>query len=438
MFALSTFLSLCLAPQQPVDEVIASRMALVEPEQLRRTVEDLVAFGTRQVLSAAEDPASGTGAARAYLERRLADLVARSGGRLSVAREVYARPSRRLGREVELVNVVATLRGVSAPDRIYVVGGHYDSINSDPRDAEGAAPGANDDASGTAVVLEACRVLCEVPLAATVIFVCYDGEEMGLLGSTAHAEALAEAGAVVDGMITNDIVGNTLGMDGVRRTDYLRCFSYAPRGNDSRGRSLARAATRAAGAMAGFDVRLVYRGDRYGRGGDHAPFFREGYPSVRFTEPREDYSRQHQNVTERDGEPYGDLPSFMDFDYLARVCRLNVALLCELASAPPAPTEVRARGARESYDTRLYWMPAEGVADHEAVWRLTTSADWEGSLLLGDRAEESGNRLQAVLPGVCLDDHVVGIRSVGVDGARSRVSTPPEPDAYQQRGARNR
>ena len=434
----SLFLVLCLTPQSPIEEVIASRVEVVEAAKLEQSVRDLVAFETRQVLSSTSETGRGTGAARTYLEQRFAELVPLSGGRLTVEREVYRAPSRRLGQEVELVNIVATLRGVSDPERIYVVGGHYDSINSDPRDAEGAAPGANDDGSGTALVLEACRALCGVPWAATILFVCYDGEEMGLLGSTAHAQALAEAGAVVDGMITNDIVGNTMGMDGVRRDDYLRCFSYAPRGNDSRGRSLARAATYATRHDGGVDVRMVFRGDRYGRGGDHAPFFREGYPSLRFTEPREDYSRQHQNVTERDGEPYGDLPDFMDFEYLAAVCQLNVALLGELASAPPSPASVRVRGARDAYDIHVEWQAVEAAADYEAVWRMTTAADWEHARLLGESASSSGDRLRAVLPGLCLDDLVVGIRSVGEDGARSRVTTPPEPDAFQQRSTRGR
>lgn len=440
-FALSAALA-CPQPdaQADIERQVAAMTRQVEAQNLRQTVETLVGFGSRHVLSGGEATPRGTDAARAFLERELKALIPRSDGRLSVARESFVVSARRLGREIEVVNIVATLRGVSDPDRIYIVGGHYDSINGNNKDAANAAPGANDDGSGTSVVLEACRVMCEVPFAATILFVCYDGEEMGLLGSTKHAEALRAADAHVDGMITNDIVGNTLGMDGVRRTGYLRCFSYAPRGNDSSGRSLARAASFAvARHLEDIELRLVYRGDRFGRGGDHRPFMSEGYPAVRFTEPREDYSRQHKDVTERDGRPYGDLPEFMDFDYLARVCRINVATLAELAAAPRPPQRVRVSGARDAYDTHVSWRASEGVAGYEAVWRPTVEADWTGSRLVSGAASSSGRGgLRAVLEALCLDDSVVGVRSVGADGSRSRAITPPEPDAFGQRPTRRR
>ncbi len=437
-FALAIVLVVAPQEQPSIDARIAALTARIEPPRLERTVRDLVGFGTRHVRSATGDPARGTGAARSYLEQKLGELVPLSGGRLSVERRVYRVPSERLGTEVELVDIVARLRGTADRERVYVVGGHYDSINADRRDAEDPAPGANDDASGTAVVLEACRVLCATPFAATILFCCYDGEEMGLLGSTAHAAELSEAGVLVDGMITNDIVGNTLGMDGVRRGDYLRCFSYAPRGNDTKGRSLARAASFAARHVPGFRVMLVQRGDRYGRGGDHRPFFQQGYPAIRFTEPREDYSRQHQDVTERQGAPYGDLPEWVDFDYVARVCAVNVALLAELASAPRPPERVQVRGARDAYDAVLSWQPVAGASGYEAVWRLTTAPDWEQAAVVADASPDEGGALRFALCGVCLDDAVVGVRSVGADGSRSRVSTPPEPDAFDERGARQR
>jgi hypothetical protein len=432
-----------LSPQSPppapaIEAKVAAITRAVDPAELRRSVETLVGFGTRHIASATDQPGRGTGAARDWLEQRLRDAIAASGGRLAVARETYEVQSTRLGRTLPAVNLVATLRGTTDPERIYVVGGHYDSINSNPRDAERAAPGANDDGSGTAAVLELVRSMAAHEFAATILFVCYDGEEQGLLGSTAHARALREAGASVDGMITNDIVGNTLGVDRQRYTGELRCFSYSARGNDSTSRSLARAATFAARRhLDRFTVRLVYRGDRYGRGGDHRPFFAEGYPSLRFSEPREDWSRQHQDVTERDGKPYGDLPEFVDYDHLADVVRANAALLAELASAPRPPAELRVRGARDRYATALTWPPVDGAAGYEAVWRATTAADWEQARMLEPRAGERGG-LTAELDGVLLDDVVVGIRAVGADGARSRATTPPEPDAFEQRPARGR
>jgi hypothetical protein len=424
------------AQHAPIGERIAALTQRVEAQRLRANVEALAGFETRHVLSATDDDDRGTGAARRWLEEKMRSC----GGRLQIERKTYRVPSQRLGREVEVVDIVAILPGVGDPERVYVVGGHYDSINSDPRDGEGQAPGANDDGSGTAAVLEACRVLADERFAATILFVCYDGEEQGLLGSTAHADDLAARAVAVDGMITNDIVGNTLGMDGVRRTDYLRCFSYAPTGNDSDGRSLARAAARAAREhVPGFELRIVYRGDRYGRGGDHRPFYAQGWPAVRFTEPREDFSRQHRNVTERDGQAYGDVPAWVDFDYLARVCAVNVALLAELAAAPPPPRELRVQGARESYDTELSWPAVEGAHAYAAVWRETTAADWQESrVLAGDEVRTTARGLSATLRGVCLDDVVVGICSVGADGARSRATTPPEPDAFNLRRSTGR
>ena len=462
--AVQGIVPLAVAAQDPIADKVAVMIEKIDPAELRRSLEDLVGFKTRNIYSRTDSETEGTGAARSYMEAKLRALIPQSGGRLTVAREEYRVTGR--GGEALAVNIVATLRGTTDPDRLYVVGGHYDSINGD-RDSESLAPGANDDGSGTVLVMEACRVMCETPFAGTIIFVCYDGEEQGLLGSRAHAEALSGAGAVVDGMITNDIVGNTLGMDGAVRNTYIRTFSYAETGNDSTGRSLARAASFAGDRhVRDFDVMLIYRGDRFGRGGDHRSFFNAGYPAVRMTEPREDYSRQHQNVTERDGRPYGDVIEYVDFDYLAKVTAVNVATLAELASAPPAPTGVRIRGSRQSYDTNVTWNPVEGVDDYELVWRLTTSPDWEGAQLFedlearppgrsgrrrgqggrgaqgreggqgrgGGRGGRQGRRgrggnapvMTATLEGVCIDDTVVGVRSVGADGSRSRVSTQIE------------
>ena len=240
-------------------------------------------------------------------------------------------------------------------------------------------------------------------------------------------------------MITNDIVGNTMGMDGKRRSTYLRCFSYSPRGNDSTGRSLARSASRSARQnVKDLEVMIIYRGDRYGRGGDHRPFHAEGFPSIRFTEPREDYSRQHRNVTERDGKPYGDLPEFMDFAYLGKVCSVNVALLAELASAPAAPGRVSVSGSRTAYDVTVSWSPVKAAQDYELVWRSTTAADWQESRLVGEKVTRGRRGMSAVIEGQCLDDVVVGLRAVGGNGARSRVTVPPDPDAFAQRPSSDR
>ncbi|MEC7583546.1 MAG: M20/M25/M40 family metallo-hydrolase [Planctomycetota bacterium] len=422
------------AEPEPVGQRIRQAVAAVDPAKIEQTIRGLTAFGTRHVLSRTDDAKQGTGAARRWLKKEYESLVEASGGRLQVAFQSAKVQVRRRGmpREVEVVNVIATLPGVSDPDRVYVISGHYDSRNSTGADGEGLAPGANDDASGTAVALEACRVLCAQRFAATLVFCAYDGEEQGLLGSAAHAAELAAGDAQVDGMITCDIVGNTLGMDGKRYRDYVRCFSYAPSGNDSSGRSLARVMSYAARTyVPELAVKLIFRGDRYGRGGDHRSFFNEGFPAVRMTEPREDYSRQHQDITERDGKPYGDLADFVDFAYTANVTRIVVAAVGELASAPRLPLVRRVRGARDAYDILVDFQVADGVEDFEFVWRETTAPDWQGVVAKEDAQIQNATRagrLQATLEGLCIDDVVVGVRSIGADGARSRVATPPEPD----------
>lgn len=422
----------------PIGDKVAAALASIEAARIEATVRTLVGFGTRHVLSRTDSETEGTGAARRWLRAQFEAIAAANDGRLAVTLQEETVPCTRPGMpaEVPIVNVIATLRGTSDPERIYVVGGHYDSRNSRGEDGAGRAPGAVDDASGTAVALEACRVLAPLRFAATLVFVAYDGEEQGLLGSTAHARSLAAAGANVDGMIGCDIVGNTLGMDGERHDGHVRCFSYAATGNDSLGRSLARAVSAAAATHGrGFLVKLIQRGDRYGRGGDHRSFFEQGFPAVRLTEPREDFSRQHQDIVVRDGAPYGDLPDWADFAYTANVTRVVVATLAELASAPPPPLALAAQLRRDRYDTEIVYRLPPGVDRCEFVWRETTDADWTHTVAMADAAPVAGraDRWTATLPGVCLDDVVVGVRSLGGDGSRSRVAVPPEPDRFDQR-----
>ncbi|MGB3965370.1 MAG: M20/M25/M40 family metallo-hydrolase, partial [Planctomycetota bacterium] len=407
----------------PIREQVAAAFAKIEPQRIEHTVRTLAGFGTRHVLSRTDSDTVGTGAARKWLRAQYDAIAATTGGRMTVELQETTVPCTRQGmpRELKVVNVIATLRGTSDPERMYVVGGHYDSRNSKGEDGDADAPGAVDDASGTAVALEACRVLAGSQCAATLVFVAYDAEEQGCLGSAAHAKALTAAGAKVDGMIGCDIVGNTLGMDGARHDRHLRCFSYAPSGNDSLGRSLARAVTFAAHThVADFAVQLILRGDRYGRGGDHRSFFEEGFPAVRLSEPREDFSRQHQNVTQRDGKPYGDLPEFADFAFMANVTRVVVATLTELAGAPPPPRVTGALLRRDRYDTEITYELPPGATQCEFVWRATTDADWTHVVdMTTAKPVPRGERWLATLPGVCLDDVVVGVRTVGENGARS-------------------
>lgn len=431
------------APLVSIRERVAVALAKVDPARMENTVRTLVGFGTRHVLSRTDSDTAGTGAARKWLQAQFAAIEATAGGRLTVELQAETVACTRPGMPASLpiVNVIATLRGTSDPERVYVVGGHYDSINSKGADGAGAAPGAVDDASGTAVALEACRVLAGESFPATLVFAAYDAEEQGCLGSAAHAKSLLAAGKRVDGMLGCDIVGNTLGMDGIRYGDHVRCFSYAATGNDSSGRSLARAVSHAARThLESFAVKLIYRGDRYGRGGDHRSFFDQGFPAARLTEPREDFSRQHQNITERDGRPYGDLPEFADFAYTANVARVVVAALAELASAPPPPVVAAAQLRRDRYDTEIVYELPAGAAACEFVWRETTEADWTHvvDMATAKPVATRNARWRATLPGVCLDDVVVGVRTIGSDGSRSRVATPPEPDRFEMRPRTNK
>lgn len=422
----------------PIAAKVAPLLAAVDPARIEATVRTLVGFGTRHVLSRIDSDTEGTGAARKWLRAQFEAIAAANGGRLQVTLQDTTMPCARpnMPKEIRVVNVIATLPGVGDPERVYVVGGHYDSRNSTGEDGKRAAPGAVDDASGTAVALEACRVLAAHSFPATIVFVAFDGEEQGLVGSGALAKAMASEGRKVDGMLGCDIVGNTLGMDGVRHDRHVRCFSYAANGSDSLGRSLARAVAFAARThVPDFGVKLIFRGDRYGRGGDHRSFFEQGFPAVRLSEPREDFSRQHQDVVERGGEPYGDLPEWCDFAYTANVTRVVTATLVELASAPPPPRVIGAQLRRERYDTELVYELPANATQCEFVWRETTDADWTHVVDMAAAAPQAtkSGRWLATLKDVCLDDVVVGVRSVGADGSRSRVATPPEPDRFDQR-----
>jgi len=410
-----------------IDERLTKLIGQVDVKRIERTVRDLVRFGTRHSMSATDDDQRGTGAARSYLVARLEAAAKRSSGRMTVERKSYKMPVGR-GGEVEIVNVVATIKGTKTPDRVYVVGGHYDSRNRNRRDSTRDAPGANDDGSGTAAVVELAHVLAEIPLASTVRLVCYDGEELGLVGSRKDAEELESAEVAVDGMMTLDIVGNTESQDGRRERGYVRVFSYLQGNADSPGRSLARVVSDcAARYVEGLRGKLIFRGDRFGRGGDHRPFAEAGYASVRLTEPFENFSRQHQDVTERDGKPYGDLPDYMDFPYLANVTRLTLAVVYELASAPPAPTRVRVRTTPTlgtSVTVQMRDVP-DDLIGYEIMVRETTAPDWQRAVFV-PAIGQSARQVDKVLEGVLLDDSVIGARSVGRSGVRSRVTAAAE------------
>ena len=412
---------------------IPTLIAQAEPGRMLAHVERLAGFHTRHTLSETESDERGIGAARRWLAAELTRIAAATGGRLQVREQRFR--AEVLGQDTELVNVFGFLpgTGVEALGRTYVVSGHYDSRARRGTDAESFAPGANDDASGCAVVLEAARLLGAAELRANVVFLLVPGEEQGLFGAKHFAKEAKAAGWDIDGMFTNDIVGGVEGGNGVRDEVTLRCYSDAE-GLHSTSRELARAlAASAAKYVPETRVRLVFRADRFGRGGDHQAFHAEGFPALRLTEANEHYARQHEDVREVDGVQYGDLVQHVSADYMARVARVNVAALAELALAPAPPRDVALRAAL-SYDTQLGWAPPlDGAASYELVWRDTTAPTWTDSLAIEAVVREQTTRrgtrqvVQGTAPGITADTHFFGVRAVSAQGHRSRVVLPARP-----------
>ncbi|MBV8750226.1 MAG: M20/M25/M40 family metallo-hydrolase, partial [Candidatus Eremiobacteraeota bacterium] len=380
-------------PAPPVDPAVAAAIARISADELRATDERLVAFGTRSTFSEkSTDPKRGVFAARAYLVDRFRQIARSSGGRLTVALDSYtqaADPAKRVPREVVISSVVATLKGDDPAAPTYVMSSHYDSRNSDNDDGEHDAPGADDNGSAVSAVLEAARVLTPLHFHGTIIFACFDAEEQGLFGSGHFAQTLKAANVDVEGDLNNDIMGASVGDDGVKRDGYVRIFSEAlPAGatlarvntigaqNDSPSNELARFTKETGDAYGlGLTGMLVFRADRFLRGGDHESFNAAGFPALRFTEPRETFAHQHQNVRVENGVQYGDLLQYMDFDYLAKVARYNAAALATLALAPATP-KVTVDTRALTNDTTLAWDAVPRAARYEVVRRLTTEPTW--------------------------------------------------------------
>ncbi len=407
----------------------------VSAERLKHDVETLAGFGTRHVLSDTTSSTRGIGAARNWIKGEFEKSAAGSEGRMIVSFEEFDVPE---GRRIpkggaHLVNVVAVLRGSdekAAARRVYIVG-HYDSRNGGEIDATGDAPGANDDASGTAAVLEAARVLAKEKLPCTVVFLATAGEEQGLLGAKYHADQAAARGEVIVAVLNNDIVGDPAVETGGRRTD-VRIFSEGVQRNpsaaklaairavsaesDSPSRQLSRFVAETGGIYkVGLTPRMVLRPDRFMRGGDHSAFNEAGFPGVRFTASSEVYARQHANVTEKDGKPYGDVASFVDVEYLAGVTRLNVATMVRIALAPPTPVDVRIVTEKLGNETTLRWSGEHNpmTKSYELVWRETTDATWTHTTSVGLVSE--------ITVPTSKDDHFFGVRAVSAEGYQSVV-----------------
>ena len=446
---------------ETLDPKITAVIADISAGRIEQRIRALVSFQTRHTLSETESDARGIGAARRWIQRELQECSKKAGGRLLVEMDEYTEPAgQRMPRAAQLVNVVATLPGSSPASkaRLLVVSGHYDSRNSDVLDATGFAPGANDDASGVAAVMEMACAFAKHQFDATLVFMAVPGEEQGLLGATHWAKEARRKGLKIEAMVTNDIIGSSTGDAGQRDAKQVRLFAD---GLDPLLRLLVQARTntpaseaeakaneamreglqqlvlaggsedlpthqlgrhlKAAGEryLPGFKVNLIQRRDRYLRGGDHLPFLERGYAAVRFSEPFENFAHQHQNVRTVDGVTYGDLPEFVDFAYVADVARINAAGLGSLALAPAAPQNVRLDASELTNDSRLTWSANSEpeLAGYRIVWRSTDSATWQ-------HAKDVGLVTQFNLAGVSKDNVVFGLQALSKSGHASLASYP--------------
>lgn len=431
---------------EPPEAVVDRLRAGVSGERLLADVQTLADFGTRHTLSDTESDDRGIGAARRWLKAEFA-RIALDAGRddvvVSFDTHMVQADGRRIGRDVDVVNVMCTIPGAmpEARDRLYYVIAHYDSRASDVNDAEIDSPGANDDASGTAACLELARLLMRERLDATVVLMPVAGEEQGLFGARKHAAAAVEAGLDVRAVLSNDVIGDPSGPGGRMAADRVRVFSeglpltlLAEPGRAERAlrtmRSVASESDSESRQVARFMAEiadehdlpvkpmLIYRPDRFLRGGDHTAFNEVGYPAVRLTEVYEDYDRQHQDVRNESGRQFGDLVEYIDAEYLAGVTLLNAVTLAHMANAPSGPGDARVIVAELTNDTTLRWeaSPEPDVAGYEVVWRATDAGDWE-------HARDVGNVTEATVD-LSKDNWFFGVRAYDADGYRSPIVFP--------------
>lgn len=407
--------------------------------RIEADVRTLVGFGTRHTLSETASDTRGIGAARRWIHAEFERISAACGGCLEVI-DVGDTVSgqTRVPEPVEVVNVVAIQRGIHDPDRVVLMSGDIDSRVSDVMNATDDAPGANDDASGVAGTLEAARLLSKHRFGGTIVYAALSGEEQGLFGGRILADHAKTQGWRVEAVLNNDMIGNTAGITGIVDNTTARVFSEGTRvvetdeeararrftgGEvDSPSRNLARYIDRMADAyVPNLDVMMVYRLDRFGRGGHHRPFNEAGYPAVRVMETNEHYDRQHQDLRTEDGVVYGDTVEGMDFPYAAKLTALNAVSLAGMAAAPPPPADVEIEGAVTA-DTTLRWSrppraQAPDLAGYRVHWRLTTEPQWTHSVFVGDVTEHT-------LENVIIDNYFFGVSAVARDGSESPVVFP--------------
>lgn len=389
----------------------------------------MVGFGTRHTASITTDPKRGIGAARNWAASRFQEIAATCGGCITVDRVSRRFTGPRAPTGVIVEDVLGIQKGRD-PNRVVIVGAHIDSRVTDVMNVTSDAPGANDNASGVALVLEAARLLSQRQFDATIVYAVFSGEEQGLWGAELLADTAKARGWQVSAMLNNDIVGNTVGQGGVRVADKVRVFSEGIRASedlvaqqgrraeggedDGPSRALAKAIDGIARDIpGGLDVMIDRRPDRFGRGGDHEPFLKLGYPAVRFSVAAENWDRQHQDLRTEKGVVYGDTIEGMDFPYLAKVTAINVATLSRIASAPAAPEDVSIAGAL-SRDTTVKWTAVPGAAGYRVRWRRNDAQNW------AETRDVTGTG--TVLTQVPVDDNFVGVSALSATGAESLVS----------------
>jgi Zn-dependent M28 family amino/carboxypeptidase len=443
--------SLCLAvaaahadstPPQSLEQPSLHALATAPSEaELHATIEKLIGFGTRHTLSDTKSDTRGIGAARRWVKSRFEQISKDCGGCIEVVTPSQMFTGKRVPQSTEVMDVVAIKRGKGDPKRVIVMTGHLDSRVTDVMNTTSNAPGANDDASGVAALMEAARLLSKQDNDATLVFAALSGEEQGLYGGKVLADYAVAQGWQVETDLNNDIVGNSHGQNGVIDNTTVRIFSEGTKTNetpeqakyrayhggevDSPSRNIARYMEQLANQyLPDLRVHMVYRTDRYSRGGDQVPFLEAGYPAVRVTEGHENYTRQHQDLRTEGGIHYGDTIDGVDFRYLARVTALNTLTMAALSRAPAPPSGIAIEGALAT-DTTVHWKKVPGATGYVVHWRDTTAPQWQYS-------QTVGNVDQAVIKDVVIDDWFFGVSAVSADGYESPVVFPGDAGSFER------
>jgi hypothetical protein len=445
--AMSSVVAWAQAPANPpgpdAESVLHAVASGVDARELDRTIAQLVGFGTRHTLSDTVSTTRGIGAARRWAQERFAQIAQGCGGCIEIATPEKNFSGKRIPQGVQIVDVLGIQRGSADPERVVMITGHLDSRVSDVMVAKSDAPGADDDGSGVSAVLEAARVLSQHRFRATIVYGVLSGEEQGLYGGQLLADYAKERHWQVEADLNNDIIGNSRGSDGVRDNGMVRVFSEGTKAVetpaqatkrrynggelDSPSRNLARALVDLAEReLVNFRVEMVYRTDRFGRGGDQVPLLEAGFPAVRLTEGHEDYTREHQDVRVADGVHYGDTADGIDSAYLAQVTRLNVLALAQWAGAPAPPKGVEIQGA-VTQDTTVRWAADPGATAYRVWWRGTTEPRWR---LHRDAPVGADAVQKSVLENRQIDDWFFGVSALSAEGFESPVVFPGDAGAF--------